>query len=392
MSSALLENYGTRDLALSHGDGSYVYCEGGGKYLDFAMGIAVNSLGHCHPRLIEALSTQARTLWHSSNLFRIPAAERLAEKLVDLCFADRVFFCNSGAEAVECGFKMMRRYHHAQDRRGRMRIIGLADSFHGRTLATIAAAANPAHCEGFLAGDSGFDHAAFGAIESLAATIDENTAGVILEPVQGEGGIRPVDAEYLRQVRRLCDEHGILLMFDEVQCGNGRTGTYFAHQQFGVEPDLLATAKGLGGGFPVGACLAREKVAACMGAGSHGSTFGGNPLAMAVAGAAVDEISQTDFLARVRANGAWFMQALRELQAVHPKLIARVRGLGLMIGLFLHIDAGEFLARLREKGLLAVKGGNNSIRLLPPLNVSRDELDQALRLIGQVLAEMERES
>ncbi len=389
MSSALLENYGVRDLALSHGAGSWVWCDAGRKYLDFAQGIAVNSLGHCHPRLVEALTAQAGALWHTSNLFRIPASERLAEKLTGLCFADRAFFCNSGAEAVECGFKMMRRYHYGVGDTHRKRIIGLSDSFHGRTLATIAAAANSAHCEGFLAGDAGFDQVEYGNIDALASAITEETAGVILEPVQGEGGIRPVDPNYLKQVRQLCDENNILLMFDEVQCGVGRTGTFYAHQQLGAEPDILASAKGLGGGFPVGACLAREAVAAPMSAGSHGSTFGGNPLAMSVANTVVDEISSPDFLEQVRTNGDRFMQSLRDMQAANPGIIAGVSGLGLMIGVFLHVNAGRFIAQLREEGLLVVKGGNNSIRLLPPLNVSHDEIDQAMKLIAVALKKME---
>lgn len=389
MSSALLENYGERDLALSHGAGSYVWCEAGRKYLDFAQGIAVNSLGHCHPRLVEALEAQAGALWHTSNLFRIPASERLAEKLTGLCFADRAFFCNSGAEAVECGFKMMRRYHHTKRDTHRKRIVGLSDSFHGRTLATIAAAANSVHCEGFLLSDAGFDQAEFGDIDALAAAIGEETAGVILEPVQGEGGIRPVNPDYLKKVRQLCDENKILLMFDEVQCGVGRTGTFYAHQRLGAEPDILASAKGLGGGFPVGACLAREAVAAPMSAGSHGSTFGGNPLAMSVANAVVDEISTPEFLEQVRANGAHLMQSLRDLQAANPGIIVGISGLGLMIGVFLNVDAGRFIAQLREEGLLVVKGGNNSIRLLPALNVSRDEIDQALAHFARALKKME---
>lgn len=389
MSSALLENYGERDLALSHGAGSYVWCEAGRKYLDFAQGIAVNSLGHCHPRLVEALEAQAGALWHTSNLFRIPASERLAEKLTGLCFADRAFFCNSGAEAVECGFKMMRRYHHTKRDTHRKRIVGLSDSFHGRTLATIAAAANSVHCEGFLLSDAGFDQAEFGDIDALAAAIGEETAGVILEPVQGEGGIRPVNPDYLKKVRQLCDENKILLMFDEVQCGVGRTGTFYAHQRLGAEPDILASAKGLGGGFPVGACLAREAVAAPMSAGSHGSTFGGNPLAMSVANAVVDEISTPEFLEQVRANGAHLMQSLRDLQAANPGIIAGISGLGLMIGVFLNVDAGRFIAQLREEGMLVVKGGNNSVRLLPALNVSRDEIDQALAHFARALKKME---
>ena len=388
MTSALLENYGVRDLALARGKGSHVWCEAGRKYLDFAMGIAVNSLGHCHPQLVAALTAQADTLWHTSNLFRIPAGEALAEKLTGLCFADRVFFCNSGAEAIECGFKMMRRYHHARGESGRKRIVSLSDAFHGRTLATIAAAGNAAHCEGFLAGDGGFDQAEFGDIASLRAVVGPTTAGIVIEPVQGEGGIRPAEPDYLRAVRALCDEHGILLMFDEVQCGLGRCGSFYAHQRLGVEPDLLASAKGLGGGFPVGACLAREVVAAAMTAGTHGSTFGGNPLAMAVAGAVVDEIAAPGFLDAVRGNGEHLLASLRELAGKHPAVISNVAGLGLMIGVFLRpdFDAGEFIRRLRGEGLLVVKGGNNSIRLLPPLNVRRSEIDQALALIESALA------
>ncbi|MCY4017567.1 MAG: aspartate aminotransferase family protein, partial [Gammaproteobacteria bacterium] len=388
MTSALLENYGVRDLALARGRGSHVWCEAGRKYLDFAMGIAVNSLGHCHPQLVAALTAQADTLWHTSNLFRIPAGEALAEKLTGLCFADRVFFCNSGAEAIECGFKMMRRYHHARGESGRKRIVSLSDAFHGRTLATIAAAGNAAHCEGFLAGDGGFDQAEFGDIASLRAVVGPTTAGIVIEPVQGEGGIRPADPDYLRAVRALCDEHGILLMFDEVQCGLGRCGSFYAHQRLGVEPDLLASAKGLGGGFPVGACLAREAVAAAMTAGTHGSTFGGNPLAMAVAGAVVDEIAAPGFLDAVRGNGEHLLASLRELAGKYPAAISNVAGLGLMIGVFLRpdFDAGEFIRRLRGEGLLVVKGGNNSIRLLPPLNVRRSEIDQALALIESALA------
>ncbi len=388
MSHALLENYGPRELVLSHGAGSHVYCEAGRKYLDFAMGIAVNSLGHCHPRLVEALTGQARQLWHVSNLFRIPAAERLAEKLTKLCFADRAFFCNSGAEAVECGFKMMRRYHFANGDPERKRIIALTQAFHGRTLATIAAAANPVHCEGFLDGDSGFDQVEFGSAEALQAAISGRTAGVIVEPVQGEGGIRPADPGYLGEVRELCRQHGILLMFDEVQCGAGRSGAFYAHQRLGVEPDLLASAKGLGGGFPVGVCLSRESVARPMTAGSHGSTFGGNPLAMSVADAVVSEICTEGFLQQVRSNGERLIGELRALQEAWPRSITEVSGLGLMIGVFLRVDAGEFLARLRREGLLAVKGGNNSIRLLPPLNVEREEIDEALAVLRRVLHEI----
>lgn len=385
MTSALMPNYGTPELEFDHGLGSYLYSTDGTRYLDFAMGIAVNSLGHCHPRLVAALTNQANKLWHTSNLYRITEGERLARKLVEHTFADRVFFCNSGTEAVECGFKLIRRFNHSRDRSTRKRIVGMTDSFHGRTHAALAAAANPNHSAGFLVGDNGFDQAIFGDLESLKSKITADTAAVILEPVQGEGGIRVVDRNYLKAVRELCNEFELILMFDEVQCGVGRTGTLYAYQQLGVTPDILASAKGLGGGFPVGACLATESIAATMTAGTHGSTFGGNPLAMAVANAVIEELTAPGFLDQVKSRSAYFRAGLQELVNKHPQLLMGVSGLGLMIGLQCQIPAPELITRLQQHGMLVVKAGGNSIRILPPLNVAEKELDEALTILTNVL-------
>lgn len=387
MTTALMPNYGTPELEFDHGLGCSLYTADGERYLDFGMGIAVNSLGHCHPRLVAALSAQATKLWHTSNLYRIGEGERLAAKLVAHTFADRVFFCNSGTEAVEAGFKLIRRYFHSKNQSQRNRIVGLSESFHGRTHAALAAAANPAHSNGFLVSDYGFDRAPFGDIEALRAVITPHTAGIILEPVQGEGGIRVVPADYLAAVKALCVEQGLLLMFDEVQCGVGRTGTLYAYQQLGVEPDILASAKGLGGGFPVGACLATERVAETLTSGSHGSTFGGNPLAMAVGNAVIDELTNPGFLEQVVHSGALLRDGLQHLCDTYPTLLKGVTGLGLMIGLQCHMDAADLIKRLQQAHLLVVKAGGNSVRLLPPLNVSEAEISEALGVIAAVLAE-----
>lgn len=388
MNSALTPNYGSPILEFDSGQGSYLYDIEGRRYLDFAMGIAVNSLGHCHPKLVAALSNQAQKLWHTSNLYRIRQSEDLAEKLVNATFADRVFFCNSGSEAIECGFKMIRRYQHLNDRPQRKRIISLTDSFHGRTLAAISAAANPAHCEGFLLGDIGFDQAEFGDIESLQQQITGETAAVIIEPIQGEGGIRIAESDYLLAVRELCTQNELMLMFDEVQCGVGRTGTLYAYEQLGVSPDVLATAKGLGGGFPIGACLATERLGVALTQGSHGSTFGGNPLATAVGNAVIDELSSEGFLESVRKNSKYFRGQLQELIDSHPALLNGVTGLGLMIGLECKIDSLKLANQLQEKDLLVVKAGRNSIRILPPLNVSPEEIDQAIAILSEVLDDL----
>lgn len=385
MESALMGNYGTPELEFDYGQGCYLFTYDGDRYLDFVMGIAVNSLGHCHPRLLQALSQQAGKLWHTSNLYRITQSEKLARVLVQHTFADRAFFCNSGTEAIECGFKMIRRFHHLKGDTKRKRIIAMSNSFHGRTLAPLAASANPDHCDGVLLNDNGFDQAEFGDLAAVKALLSEETAGIVIEPVQGEGGIRVAGRSYLQSLRDLCDEQGLLLMFDEVQCGVGRTGSLYAYQQLGVSPDILATAKGLGGGFPVGACLAVESVAAAMSAGSHGSTFGGNPLAMAVANAVIEEITAPQFLQQVKSNAAYLQAGLAALIDEYPRLLEKQTGLGLMIGVSCNIDAGQLIAQLQQQHMLAVKAGGNSIRLLPPLNVTREEIDEALIIMARVL-------
>lgn len=378
MTTALMANYGNPSLQFTHGKGSFLYTADGDTYLDFTAGIAVNCLGHCHPALVNAIQTQSETLWHTSNLFSNPVTERLATRLTELSFAERVFFANSGTEAVECGFKMMRRYHYHHGNPARQRIITLTESFHGRTLAPIAACRNPLHIEGFLVGDSGFDQVRYGDLQALADSITEQTAGIILEPVQGEGGIRPATAEYLRGIRELCDQHGILLMFDEVQSGMGRTGHLFAHQAHGVEPDLLASAKGLGGGFPIGACLSSERVAAVMTAGTHGSTFGGNPLAAAVANAVLDELTKPGFMDQVSQRSLSLCQGIDTLAKSYPDVVKGYTGTGLMIGIVSAGSNAELLAALQQQKVLAVKAGGNSVRLLPPLNVSEEEIAQVL--------------
>lgn len=386
--SALMANYGHPELQFARGQGVYLYTADEQRYLDLTMGIAVNCLGHCHPHLVKTLQDQAARLWHTSNLFSIAPAERLARRLVELTFADRVFFSNSGTEAVECGFKMMRRYHYHHGRKQRVRIITLTESFHGRTLAPIAACRNPAHSEGFLVGDGGFDQVPFGDLDALRAALTPEVAGVILEPVQGEGGIRPVPLDYLRSVRQLCDEHGILLMFDEVQSGMGRTGHLFAYQGLGVEPDILASAKGLGGGFPIGACLSKEHVAEVMVAGSHGSTFGGNPLATAVGNAVLDVLTEPGFLDATQARAEQFRHGIDALAQRYPEIILGHTGLGLMIGIRCARPNGDLLNALMAQKVLAVKAGGNSIRLLPPLNISAAETDEALALLDKACAGM----
>lgn len=382
MSSASMANYGHPELQFERGLGVYLYTADQQRYLDFTAGIAVNCLGHCHPYLVKAIREQSEQLWHTSNLFSNIPTERLARRLVDLSFADRVFFANSGTEAVECGFKMMRRYHYHHGRPQRVRIISLTQSFHGRTLAPIAASLNPLHIEGFLVGDSGFDQVPFGDLPALRAAMTDHTAGVILEPVQGEGGIRAVAVDYLTAVRQLCDEHGVLLMFDEVQSGMARTGFLFAHEALGVTPDLLASAKGLGGGFPIGACLSTEKVAQVMTAGTHGSTFGGNPMATAVGNAVLDYISEPAFLHTVQLRSQQLRAGLDALIAQYPTVLAEHTGLGLMVGLRCVCVNADLIKAFMQVKLLAVKAGGNSIRLLPPLNITEAEIDEALSLIG----------
>lgn len=383
MKTALMANYGHPQLEFDHGRGCHLYTADGERYLDFVMGIAVNCLGHCHPALVKALKEQADTLWHCSNLFRIAPTEALGERLTALSFADRAFFSNSGTEAVEAGFKMMRRYHYSRGEPQRKRIIALTQSFHGRTLAPVAASMNPLHSEGFLLGDQGFDQVPYGDTDALRAAITDQTAGIVIEPVQGEGGIRVAEPGYLAALREICDEHGILLMFDEVQCGVGRTGTLYAYEQLGTAPDLLVSAKGLGGGFPIGACLSTERVAAPMVAGSHGSTFGGNPLATAVGGAVIRELTAPGFLQQSRQQAERLQQGLAQLIDRHPAVLSGQSGLGLMIGLRCAVPNTALVDALRERRMLVVKAGGNSVRLLPPLNVTPAEIDEALGILDE---------
>lgn len=386
MIDALMPTYARADLAFERGEGAYLYTADGRRFLDFAAGIAVNSLGHSHPHLVEALTSQAQKLWHVSNLYRIPEGERLARRLTEATFADTLFFTNSGAEAVECGLKLVRKYHDASGHPERYRVITCSGAFHGRTLTTISAAQNPKYMEGFAPAVDGFDSVAFGNMNELRAAITPETAAVLVEPIQGEGGIRSADLDYLRALRAVCDEFGLLLFLDEVQCGIGRTGKLFAHEWAGIQPDVMAVAKGLGTGFPIGACLATEAAAAPMKAGSHGSTFGGNPLAMAVGNAVLDVLLAEGFLEGVEARAKELRQGLESLVGRHPGILAEVRGAGLMLGLRCEVPNGEMVARLRDGGLLTVPAAENVVRILPPLVIERSHIEEALGILDQTCA------
>lgn len=375
------------DLVFSHGRGTILYTDDGREYLDFISGIAVTGFGHAHPKLVAALTEQAGKLWHLSNMFRVPAAEQLAQKLTANSFADKVFFTNSGTESVEAGLKAIRGYQASIGCEDKYRIIGFDGSFHGRSMAAVAAAGNPAHTKHFIPLDYGFDQAPWGDLDAVRALIGPNTGGIILEPVQGEGGIRPASTEFLQGLRGLCDEYGLVLMFDEVQCGMGRTGALFAHQLLGVEPDLLASAKGIGGGFPVGACLATAKVADAMAFGSHGTTYGGNPLAMAVANTVVDLLLGEGVLHSVAEKGKRTHAKLEHLCHDYPNVFKSVHGLGLMLGITCGPVNTELLTAARDRGLLLGKAGGNMLRLLPPLNVSADHIDRAAGILAAVASE-----
>ena len=376
--SALLPTYSRSELVFDRGQGAYLFTGSGERYLDFSSGVAVTALGHAHPRLIKALSEQANKLWHVSNLHRIPLQERLAERLAAATFASRVFFCNSGAEAVEGSIKVARRYHFANGAPERYRLVTFEGAFHGRTLATSAAGGQPKHLEGFGPPAEGFDQVKVGDIDLVKAAIGPETAGVLIEPIMGEGGMREVSWRFLRDLRALCDEEGILLVLDEVQTGMGRTGRLFAHEWAGITPDIMATAKGLGGGFPVGACLTTEEVGAPMTPGSHGSTFGGNPLAMAVGNAVLDVVLEPGFLAHVSAMSLRLKQRLAALQDEHADIIEDIRGQGLMLGLKCKIPNQDLIKALLAQHMLTVQAGDNVVRLLPPLIVDEPEIDLAI--------------
>jgi acetylornithine/N-succinyldiaminopimelate aminotransferase len=377
VTSHLLPAYARANLAFERGEGAWLVATNGERYLDFTSGVAVNALGHAHPHLVKALGEQAQKLWHVSNLFRIPEGERLAERLCAATFADLVFFGNSGAEAVECAIKAARRYHFKNGAPERYRLITFEGAFHGRTLATIAAGGQAKHLEGFGPPVNGFDQIEAGDIKTVKAAIGDTTAGVLIEPIMGEGGMREVSWRFLQDLRALCDENGILLLLDEVQTGMGRTGRLFAHEWAVITPDIIATAKGLGGGFPVGACLMTEVVGSAMTAGSHGSTFGGNPLAMAVGNAVLDVVLEDGFLDRVAQMGLRLKQRLAALKDEHGEIIEEVRGQGLMLGLKCKVPNMKLLEALRAEKMLTVQAGDNVIRLLPPLIVGEAEIDLA---------------
>ncbi|NJC04241.1 acetylornithine/N-succinyldiaminopimelate aminotransferase [Sphingomonas kaistensis] len=356
------------------GEGVWLIGEGGERYLDFASGIAVNLLGHSHPHLIGAIQRQAETLMHVSNLYGSPQGESLAQRLVDLTFADTVFFTNSGAEAVECAIKTARRYHHAAGNPHKNKLITFSNAFHGRTMATISATDQVKLRDGFAPLLEGFEVVAFDDLDAALAAIDENTAGFLLEPVQGEGGIRPASQEFMAGLRKACDEHDLMLVLDEVQCGVARTGSLYAYEQYGIEPDILATAKGIGGGFPLGACLATEKAASGMVIGTHGSTYGGNPLAMAAGNAVLDVVSTPEFLAQVRETGQRLRAALEQMIPNHDGLFESVRGMGLMLGIKMKTDSRAFVGYLRTRGILTVAAGDNVVRVLPPLIIDDNDI------------------
>ena len=381
MIAPVMPTYARAPLSFEKGEGPWLYDTNGDKYLDFGAGIAVCGLGHTHPRLVEALEGQARRLWHTSNLFNIPGQEDLARKLTDVTFADTVFFTNSGLEAMECAIKMAGKFHSHNDDEKRWRIITFEGSFHGRSLATIAAAGQEKLTAGFGEMPGGFDHVPFGDHDAVKAAITDETAAVMIEPVQGEGGIRPVPPQCLRGLRELCDEHGILLIMDEIQSGMGRTGALFAHELAGCTPDIMGVAKGIGGGFPLGACLATERAAAGMIAGSHGSTYGGNPLAMAVGNAVVDAMTEDGFLDHVSEMAGLMRQRLAEVQDEFDDVIEEVRGEGLMLGLKLKAPNGAFVEAARAVKLLTVPAGDNVVRLLPPLIIEPEHVEVAITAI-----------
>jgi acetylornithine/N-succinyldiaminopimelate aminotransferase len=385
MISAVLPTYARADLAFERGEGAYLFSTTAEKYLDFASGIAVTALGHSHPHLVETLINQGRKLWHTSNLFEIPEQTRLAERLVAASFADTVFFGNSGAEAGELAIKVTRKYQHDTGHPERYRIIGCEGAFHGRTLAALAAAGNPKYLKGYDPVVEGFDQVAFDNLNELRAKIGPETAGIIVEPVQGEGGIRAPSAGFLKGLRETADEFGLVLIFDEVQCGMGRTGRLWAHQApglaEGVAPDVMMVAKGLGGGFPVGALLMAEKIGAVMGPGAHGSTFGGNPLAMAIGNAVLDVMLAPGFFTHVQTQAEALKAALDGIAERHPAVIAEVRGIGLMLGLRCAIPNTELVERLRRHKLLAVTAGDNVVRLAPPLIIGPAEVALAAAAI-----------
>ena len=390
MTSHLLPTYARANLAFERGEGVWLVATNGERYLDFTSGVAVNALGHAHPHMIAALTAQAQKVWHVSNLYQVPEAERVAQRLCDASFADVIFFCNSGAEAMECTIKMARKYHAANGAPERYRIITFEGAFHGRTLATLAAGGQKKYLEGFGPVVEGFDQVPFADLEATKAAITPATAGILIEPIMGEGGVRVVEPSFLRALRELCDQRGLLLLLDEVQTGMGRTGELFAHQRVGVEPDIMGLAKALGGGFPVGACLAKREAAKGMTVGTHGSTFGGNPLAMSAANAVLDVMLEPGFLERVQRTGLFFKQRLAEIKDRYPAIISEIRGEGLLVGVRAVVPAGELVDALRAEKMITVAAGDNVVRLLPPLIISEAEIAEGVDRLGRACARLAR--
>jgi acetylornithine/N-succinyldiaminopimelate aminotransferase len=389
--SHLLPVFARVDLGFERGEGVWLTATNGERYLDFTSGVAVNALGHCHPHLVAALQEQATKLWHMSNLFKSPDGERLAARLCEASFADLVFFANSGAEAMECAIKITRKYQAARGRPERYRIITFEGAFHGRTLATLAATGSAKYLEGFGPPMDGFDQVALGDLEAVRRAIGPQTAGILIEPLQGEGGVRAAPHAFFKALRQLCDDNGLLLIFDEVQTGMGRTGELFAHKRLGVTPDVMPLAKALGGGFPIGACLATAEAASGMTPGSHGSTFGGNPLAVAAANAVLDVMLKPGFFEHVQKMSLLLKQKLASVIDRHTDVLAEVRGEGLLIGLKAVVPSADLVTALREQNLLTVGAGENVVRLLPPLIVSEAEIEEAVQRLDRACVVMSAE-
>jgi acetylornithine/N-succinyldiaminopimelate aminotransferase len=384
VASAIMPTYAPADIAFEQGEGIYLTSTEGKRYLDFATGIAVSALGHAHPHLVKAIQEQAAKVMHYSNLYRIPGQEHLAQRLVDHSFASSVFFCNSGAEAVEAGIKIIRRYYSENGNPEKYRIITCSGGFHGRTLATLSAAKNEKHMAGFLPMLDGFDQVTFGNLNEMRSAITDETAGILVEPIQGEGGINSAEPEYFRQLRETANEFGILLFIDEVQTGIGRTGKLFAHEWAEIEPDIVAVAKGLGGGFPIGACLANSKTTATMAPGTHGSTFGGNPMAAAAANAVLDIVLSDGFLEHVQQTGIYLTRQLKNIADKHD-FLGEVRGKGLLVGIVCDnsVVNVNIVKACENTGLLTVPAGGNVIRIIPPLIITEAEIDEGLELFDQ---------
>ncbi len=386
--SFLVKNYNRKELSFKRGKGSYLYSSDGKKYLDFVQGIAVNSLGHAHPKLIKTIKDQSKKLWHVSNAFQIPEGEILAKKLCNKTFADYVMFQNSGAEATEAAIKIARRYFYSIGKPKKNRILCIKNSFHGRTLAAIYASGSKKMTEGFGPKVAGFDHFIFGDHESLKKKIKKNTAAIMVETIMGEGGIKVIPSWCLKELRKICNQKKILLVIDEVQSGISRSGDFFAFEDSKIKPDIVPIAKGIGGGFPIGAVLMNKKVAKTMTPGTHGSTFGGNPLAMAVGNTVLDIVSSKKFLNNVKSLSKYFISNLNKIKDEHPNLIKEIRGRGLLIGIQLYKDQTNFIKKLMDKKLLSIKAAENVIRILPPLNVKKKEIDLCLKIIRKTCQEI----